>query len=43
MKFMLPYTEGGGLPVVGGGDSLITHSAGSVTTQKESIQICDGL
>ena len=23
----------GGLPVVGGGGSLVTHSAGSVTTQ----------
>ncbi len=25
--------RGGGLPVVGGGGSLMTHSAGSVTTQ----------
>ncbi len=25
--------SGGGLPVVGGGCSLMTHSAGSVTTQ----------
>jgi hypothetical protein len=24
--------RGGGLPVVGGGGSLMTHSAGSVTT-----------
>ncbi len=30
---MLPYRVGGGLPVVGGGGSLMTHSAGSVTTQ----------
>ncbi len=29
---MLPYTEGGGLPVVGGGGSQMTNSAGSVTT-----------
>ena len=27
---MLPYREGGGLPAVGGGGSLMTHSAGSV-------------
>jgi hypothetical protein len=26
-------SNGGGLPVVGGGGSLITNSAGSVTTQ----------
>jgi hypothetical protein len=35
VKVMLPYREGGGLPVVGGGGSLMTHSAGSVTTQKK--------
>ncbi len=33
---MLPYREGGGLPVVGGGGSLMTHSAGSVTTQRKA-------
>ena len=33
VKVMLPYREGGGLPAVGGGGSLMTHSAGSVTTQ----------
>ncbi len=37
---MLPYREGGGLPLVGGVGSLMTNSAGSVTSQ--SIQICDG-
>jgi hypothetical protein len=31
---MLPYREGGGLPMVGGWGSLMTHSAGSVTTQR---------
>ncbi len=30
---MLPYKMGGGLPVVGGGGSVMTHTAGSVTTQ----------
>ena len=33
---MLPYREGGGLPVMGGGGSLMTHSAGSVTTQRKA-------
>ena len=34
---------GGGLPIVGGGGSLMTHSAGSVTTQSTySTQIGDG-
>jgi hypothetical protein len=33
--------RGGGLSVVGGGGSLMTHSAGSVTT-KYSTQLCDG-
>jgi hypothetical protein len=28
----------GGLPVVGGGDSLITHSAGSVTTKSIALK-----
>jgi len=35
---MLPYREGGGLPVVRGGGSLMTHSAGSVTTQKKALK-----
>ena len=35
---MLPYREGGGLPVVGGGGSVMTHSAGSVTTQSISVK-----
>jgi hypothetical protein len=35
---MLPYREGGGLPVVGVGCSLMTHSAGSVTTQKKAFK-----
>ncbi len=35
---MLPYTVGGGLPVVGGGVSLMTHSAGSVTTQSIALK-----
>jgi hypothetical protein len=30
---MLPYKVGGGLPVVGDGGSVVTHTAGSVTTQ----------
>jgi hypothetical protein len=30
---MLPYKVGGGLPVVGGGGSVMTHTAVSVTTQ----------
>ncbi len=30
---MLPYKVGGGLPVVGGWGSVVTHTAGSVTTQ----------
>ncbi len=35
--------RGGELPVVWGGGSLITHSAGSETTQSTySTQICDG-
>jgi hypothetical protein len=35
VKVMLPYREGGGLPVVGGGGSLMTHCTGSVTTQRK--------
>ncbi len=36
---MLPYTwVEGGLPLVGGGDSLMTHSAGSVTTQSIALK-----
>ncbi len=30
---MLPYKMGGGLPVVGVGGSVVTHTAGSVATQ----------
>jgi hypothetical protein len=37
VKVMLTYKVGaGGLPVVGGGGSLMTNSAGSVTTQMVS-------
>jgi hypothetical protein len=35
---MLPYREGGGLPAVGGGGSLMTHSAGFVTTQRKAFK-----
>ncbi len=35
---MLPYRDGGGLPVVGGGGSLMTHSAGSVATQRKAFK-----
>ena len=35
---MLPYREVGGLPVVGGGVSLMTHSAGSVTTHRKAFK-----
>ncbi len=38
VKVMLPYTEGGGLPVVGGWGSQMTHSAGSVTTQSIALK-----
>ncbi len=38
VKVMLPYRAGGGLPVVGDGGSLMTHSASSVTTQKKAIK-----
>ncbi len=38
VKVMLPYREGGGLPVGGGGCSLMTHSAGSVTTQRKAFK-----
>jgi hypothetical protein len=38
MKVMLPYREGGGLPVVGGGGSLMTHSAGSDTNQRKAFK-----
>ena len=30
---MLPYKVGGGLPVVGSGGSVVTHTAGSVAIQ----------
>jgi hypothetical protein len=33
VKVFQSYEVGGGLPVIGGGCSLITHSACSVTTQ----------
>ena len=35
---MLPYREGGGLPVVGGVGSLMTHSSVSVTTQSIALK-----
>jgi hypothetical protein len=38
VKVMLTYREGGGLPVVGGGDSLMTHSAGSDTIQRKAFK-----
>jgi hypothetical protein len=38
VKVMQPYTVGGGLPVVGGGGSLMTHSAGSVTTRSIALK-----
>jgi hypothetical protein len=38
VKVMLPYREGGGLPVVGGGGGLMTHSAHSVTTQRTAFK-----
>jgi hypothetical protein len=38
VKVMLPYTEEGGLPVVGGGGRLMPHSAGSVTTQSIALK-----
>ncbi len=38
VKVMLPYREGGGLPVVWGGGSLMTHCAGSVTIQRKSFK-----
>jgi hypothetical protein len=38
VKVMLPYREWGGLPVEGGGGSLMTHGAGSVTTQREAFK-----
>jgi hypothetical protein len=34
---MLPYREGGGLPVVGGGGSQMTQAV-SVTTQKKAFK-----
>ncbi len=38
VKVMLPYREGGGLPVGGGGGSLMTHSGGYVTTQRKAFK-----
>jgi hypothetical protein len=37
VKVMLPY-KGEGLPVVGGGGGLMTHGAGSVTTQSIALK-----
>ncbi len=37
VKVMLSY-KGGGLPVVGGGGGLMTHGAGSVTTQSLALK-----
>jgi hypothetical protein len=46
VKVMLPYREVGGLPVVGGGGSMMTHSAASVTVLppkgKHSNTVSDG-
>jgi hypothetical protein len=33
---MLPYREGGGLPVMGDGGRLMTHSAGYVSIQRKA-------
>jgi hypothetical protein len=33
VKVMLAFKVGGGLPVAGGGGSVMTHTAFSVTTQ----------
>jgi hypothetical protein len=33
---MLPYREGGGRLAVGGWDSPMTHTAGSVSTQRKA-------
>jgi hypothetical protein len=38
VKVMLPYREGGGLPLVGIGGSLMTQSAGSVTTKRKAFK-----
>jgi hypothetical protein len=35
---MLPYKVGGGLPEVGVGGSVVTHAAGSVTTQSIALK-----
>jgi hypothetical protein len=35
---MLPYKVGGGLPIAGGGGSVMTHTAGSVTTQSIALK-----
>jgi hypothetical protein len=35
---MLPYREGGGLPVVVGGGSLMAHSPVSVTTKMKAFK-----
>ncbi len=37
-EVVLPYREGGGLPVVGGEGSLMTHGARSVTTQRKAFK-----
>ncbi len=39
VKVMLPYRGGGGgLPVLGGEESLMTHSAGSITIQSIALK-----
>ncbi len=35
---MLPYKVGGGLPIEGGRGSVMTHTAGSVTTQSIALK-----
>jgi hypothetical protein len=35
---MLPYKVVGGLPIEGGGGSLMSHTAGSVTTQSIALK-----
>ncbi len=38
VKVMLPYKVGGGLPIMGGGGSVMTHTAGSVTTRSIALK-----
>ncbi len=42
VKVMLPYREGGGLPVVGGWGQSDDSKCWLCYHPKESIQICDG-